>query len=279
MALERNAEAAESLEQVLRMPDHDLSISVVYAMAAIGAGSADHASEILDSLGKDPDDVYLWQARWLVLLARGDYATAEKRLKARTRETGDRDPETWRLKTQLLRVQGDDKALAKALAKGRVLPDLRGLAATLRQERALAAGEWSEAVAALDGLEPAEISYGDKLFAGLAILLSGDRDKADKLFLALDAELAPNEEDPDSAALLAMTQHLEGRASADDVLAAARRAGFGMLPHAYFVLAAAKEAEGDTVSAQILYEKSRRTALDLNVPYAAAAARAAFKEG
>ncbi len=279
MSLERDAEAAEHLEQALRAPDHDSSIPVMYAMAAIGAGSADHASEVLGSLGDDAEDPYLWQARWLLLLARGEYDAAAKQLQARTQETGDRDPETWRLKTQLLRLQRDEESLGKTLAEGRLLPGLRGLAATFRQERALAAGEWNEAAAALDGLEPAEVSHADKLFAGLALLLSGDREKASQRLAALDAELAENEGDADNAALLVMTRHLEGRASADAVLDAARRAGFRMLPHAYFVLAGAREAAGDAAGARALYERSRRTAVDLDVPYAAAAARAALKEG
>lgn len=280
MALERDAEAAEHLEQALQAPDLDSAVPMMYAMAAIGAGSADHASEVLRSLGEDDtENSYLWQARWLVLLARGEYDAAAKQLQARTQETGDRDPETWRLKAQLLRLQGDQEALGKTLAEGRLLPDVRGSAATLRQERALGAGQWNEAAAALDGLEPEEISHADKLFASLALLLSGDLDKAEKRLVALDAELAANEGDTDSEALLAMTRHLQGRASADEVLAAARRSGFRMLPHAYFVLAGAREAAGDTALAQILYERSRRTAVDLDVPYAAAAARAKGQEG
>jgi hypothetical protein len=280
MTLERDAEAAEHLEQVLGAPDLDSAIPVMYAMAAIGAGSADHASEVLRSLGEnDSEDVYLWQARWLLLLARGEYDAAAKQLQARIQEAGDRDPETWRLKAQLLRVQGDQEALGKALAEGWLLPDLRGSAATLRQERALGAGQWKEAAAAFDGLELKEISHVDELFSGLALLLSGDQKKAYLQLATLDAELTQNEADADSAALLAMTRHLEGRASADAVLAAARRAGFRMLPNAYFVLAGAREAAGDAEGARALYERSRRTAIGLDVPYAAAAARAALKEG
>jgi predicted Zn-dependent protease len=273
LVMERYAEAAEYLEQVLRMPDHDSSIATPYVMAAIGAGSADHAGEVLRSLGGEAEDVDLWQARWLLLLAQGDLEAATKLLKARFRET-DRDPEAWRLKTQLLLLKGDDRDLDKALVEGRLRPELAGLAATLRQERALAAGKWKEAVAALDGLKPEEVSDTGRLFAACALLLSGDRANAAQRLANLDGQLARNAQDSAGAAFLAMTRHLQGRASAKAVLAAARQAGFTMLPRAYFVLAAAREAVGDSAGARALYEQSRRTALDFDTPYAAAAARA-----
>lgn len=276
MRLERDAEAAEHLEQVLGTPGHESTLPVMYAMAAIGAGSVDHASEVLRPLGDDSEDIYLWRARWLLLLARGQYDLAARELQARIQETGDRDPETWNYKAQLLRLQGDQEALGKTLAEGRVLADLRNSAAILRQERALAAGQWNEAVTALDGLEPGEVTYLNKLFAGLALLLSGDREKAGQHLAALEAKLARHEGNAEGEALLAMTRHLEGRESADAVLAAARRAGYRMLPNAYFVLAGAREAAGDAEGARALYERSRRTSLDFDVPYAAAAAREAL---
>jgi hypothetical protein len=276
LAMERHAEAAEHLERALRMPDRDPSLPVPYVLAAIGAGAADHAGDVLGSLAGKPDaeDGYLWQARWLVLLARGDHEAAAKLLQARGLGSGDRDPEVWRLRTQLLRLQGDAAGLRRALAEGRLRPELSGLAATLRQEQALAAGSWSEAATAFDGLKPEDISYGDRLFAAWALAMSGDREQAGRRLAELDAELSQNAQDPERSALLAMTRHLERRAGADAVLAAARRAGYAMLPQAYFVLAAAREAAGDAAGARALYEKSRRTALDFSAPYLAAAARA-----
>jgi thioredoxin-like negative regulator of GroEL len=275
MAQERDAEAAENLEQVLRTPGHDEAADVMYAMASIGAGSAAHASEILDSLDSPSSGQAgppSWQARWLLLLARGDFSSAARRLEARSREAGEQ--ETWGFRTQLFRLQGDDAALKKAIAEGRLQPEKAGLAGTLRQERALAAGNWSEAVAALEGLKPEDVSPADRLLAAWALQMSGDREQAGQRLAALEAELASNAQDPESAAFLAMTRHLEGRESADAVLAAARRAGFNLLPHAYFALAAAREAAGDAAGARALYEKSRRATLDFSVPYAAAAARA-----
>ena len=276
MAQERNSEAAENLEQVLRTPGHDESVATMYAMASIGAGSTDHASEVLDSLTSpakgQAGSLYVWQARWLLQLARGDFGGAAQRLQELS-QAGDQDLE-WNYRTQLLRLQGDDAGLKKAIAEGRLQPGKAGVAGTFRQERALAAGNWSEAVAALEDLKPEDVSPADRLLAAWALQMSGDREKAGQRLAALEAELASNAQDPEGAAFLAMTRHLEGRERADAVLDAARRAGFTLLPQAYFVLAAAREAAGDAPGARPLYEKSRRTALDFGVPYAAAAARA-----
>lgn len=277
LALERDAEALENLEQTLKLPGRDSSVAVAYAMAAIGAGATGRAREALKEGGKEEeDDDNLWNARWLLLLASGEDETAEKLLRAREKTAEERDPAIWNLRAQLLRVRRDEASLKRALREGRIRPEVAGLAGTIRQEEALGAGNWKEAMAAIDELKPEEISVLDRLYAAWALRMSGDAGGAAERLAALETELAlAAREDTDSAALLAMVQHLSGRASGDAVLAAARRSGYRMVPHAWFVLGAAKEAAGDAAGARPLYERARQRALDLDVPYFMAAARAA----
>jgi|GEM_PF-1448104 len=276
LGLERDAEAADALEQALRLPDHDPAVAVLYAVAAIGAGTAEKGAEVLKAAVSNRNESFAaWQARWLLLLARGEYDIAAKQLEALSRQAGERDAEVWALKTQLLRMRGDEAGMTRALAEGRMRPETAGLAGVLRQERALGAGKWSDAVAAVDSMKPADASPSSRLFAACALLLSGDGEKAAQRLAALDAALAPGAaQNPETAALLAMVRHLEKRAPAEAVITSARQAGFNLLPTAYFVLAAAREAAGDTAGAAALYEKSRHRAVNLDYPYFAAAARA-----
>ncbi|HEV8580517.1 MAG TPA: tetratricopeptide repeat protein [Thermoanaerobaculia bacterium] len=277
LALERDAEALEILEPTLRMPDRDTTVTELYAMAAIGAGAIDRARGALDEVEKAlrDEDAQLWHARWLLLLAGGEFEAAEKRLKARELAYGERNPDVWALRAQLLRVQGDASGLKRILTEGRLRPDVAGLARTLLQEQALGAGQWQEAAAALDGLKPEEISYPDRVLAAWGLQMAGDRKGADERLAAVEAELEPAAaNDAQAAAQLAMARHLRRRTTAEAVLAAARRSGFHTVPHAYFVLAAEREAAGDAAGARLLYEKARRRSLDLDVPGFAAAARA-----
>jgi tetratricopeptide (TPR) repeat protein len=274
MALERDAESRELLEQVLQAPDHDPAFARVYAMAAIAAGTTEHAGQTLEAAEKQQqeEDDELWQARWLLSLAGGQYDAAAIRLRDRTQRAGEESADDWVRRVQLLRLR-EDPELAKVLLEGRLRPDVAGIAGTLRMEEALSRGEWKEAAAAIDTLKPEDTSFLDQLYVASALLLGGDRQAAEKRLGALDSQLSA-ESDASSAALLAMARHLEGRLPAAAVLASARRAGFNMLPHAYFVLAAARSAAGDTAGARELFEKSRRRALTFDLPYFAAAARA-----
>jgi tetratricopeptide (TPR) repeat protein len=275
LTLERPGESLEPLEQALQAPDHDPAIVRLYAMAAVAAGAVERADgrlEAIEKQQKEPDED-LWQARWLLALAAGQYDAAAARLQEHT-QAGGESPQDWMRRVQLMRLREDRAGTAKTLAEGRLRPDLAGLAGTLRMEDALGQGRWSEAAAAIDELKPEDISGSDRLYAATAALLSGDRKAAMERLDKLAADLAKAGDDADSAALLAMVQHLEGRAPAAAVLASARRAGFSSLPHAYFMLAAAREAAGDAAGARALYEKSRQCALTFDLPYFAAAARA-----
>jgi len=275
MALERDAESRELLEQVLQAPDHDPAYVKVYAMAAIAAGATEPAGATLETLEKQQkeEDDDLWQARWLLTLAGGQYDNATILLQDRTQKAGEESAIDWLRRVQLLRLRADRPAVDRALLEGRLRPDITGIAGTIRMEEALGRGEWKEAAAAIDALKPEDTSYFDRLYAASADLMGGDRPAAAKRLAALDAELAAATDDS-SAALLAMVRHLEGRLPAAAVLASARRAGFSMLPHAYFVLATARSAAGDAAGARALFEKSRQRALAFDLPYFAAAARA-----
>jgi hypothetical protein len=275
MALERDAESQELLEQVLQAPDHDPAYATVYAMAAIAAGTTAHAGEILEAAEKQQkeEDDDLWQARWLLSLAGGQYDAAAIRLRDHTQKAGEESVDDWVRRVQLLRLREDRAGVAKALLEGRLRPDLTGITGTFRMEEALSRGEWKEAAAAIDSLKPEDTSFLDQLYAASALLLGGDRPAAEKRLGALGSELS-TEADASSAALLAMARHLAGRLPAAAVLASARHAGFNMLPHAYFVLAAARSAAGDAAGARELFEKSRRRALTFDLPYFASAARA-----
>jgi thioredoxin-like negative regulator of GroEL len=273
LSVERDAEALDLLEQTLRVPGHDSSVEVAYAMAAIGAGATARARETLKETAEDEDD-NLWTARWLLLLASGEHDLAEKLLQARENPAEERDPEIWTLQAQLLRVRRDSATLRRVLRVGMLRPEVAGLAGTIREEEALAAGDWKEAVAAIDELKPEETSYLDRIYAAWALRMSGDAQGAGERLAALETELAAAGDDSQNAALLAMTQHLAGKAPANAVLAAARRAGYRMVPHAWFILGAAREANGDAAGARSLYEKARQRALDFDVPYFMASARA-----
>jgi hypothetical protein len=67
---------------------------------------------------------------------------------------------------------------------------------------------------------------------------------------------------------------LSGASSSEQAIAAARPAGFLMLPHAYFLVGARERARGDAASARRSFEKSAGTALTRDFPYLAAKALA-----
>jgi hypothetical protein len=276
LTLEQDAAAMELLEKAVQTTGHDSALDPVYAMAAIGAGAAGQADQVLETLEKQQkeEDEDLWQARWLLSLALGRYDAAEVRLREYTQRTGE-SPANWMRRVQSLRLRGDNAGLTRAIMEGRLKPETAHSAGLLRMEQALAQSKWAEAVQAIDELKPDEVSAVERLYAAIALLQAGERKAAGERLSALDAELSQSAgNDDNSAASLAMTRYLEGKAPAAAMLASARRAGFQMLPHASFVLASAREAAGDLAGARALYEKSRQRALAFELPYFAAAARA-----
>jgi len=276
LSLERDAESMEVLEKVVQTPGHDATFEPAYAMAAVGAGAAEHAGQVLEALDKQQKEKNenLWQARWIISLALGRYDAAAARLREHTQKNGE-SADDWLRRTQLLRLQGDTAGLAKMLLQGRLKPDTAGSAGTLQMEQALIASNWTEAVKAIDELKPADISLLDRLYAAMALLQGGDRKAANERLSALEASLAKESQHSDIlAAYVTMARYLEGKEPAAAVLASARRARFEDLAHAYFVLASARAAAGDAAGARALFEKSRHRALSFDLPYFVAAARA-----
>jgi predicted Zn-dependent protease len=269
MKLEKDAEAMEHLEAGLRIPGHDRSYVVDYAMAAIGAGATARAEEVMRGVtkatGEGEDE--LWRARWLLMLAGGRFDEAEQRLRQRTvRE--EEDAETWGFRLQLARLRGDPKEVTKALLAGKPWPDAL---CTARMERALEAGDYAEAARIVDEAKPGDRML--QLYAAAAQLLAGDRKGAEARLHAVETELKPETHDPNEMALLPLMEYLRGEARTEGTFAS-RFAGYESLPHGYFMLGARAAADGDAARARAWFEKSRAQSLDLAFPYFAATARA-----
>lgn len=276
LCAEQDAEAAQVLERVVSQPGGS-SYAPDYAMAAIAAGATAHASEVLRAADQatQEEDFDLWRGRWLLNLSVGQLEIAERLYREHSRNQDPEDPEIWRLRTQLLRLQGDGEELNKALVQGRLRPGLEEAVTDIRLERALVTGAYADAVAAVDELGE-EANYLQRLHAAAALLLAGDRKGAETRLAALETEIGsqPPAGDNRLLVILVMTRHLERMAPAGQVLAQARETGFLMLPHAYFILGVRAAADGDTAAARAYFEKSRQRSLDLEFPYLAATARA-----
>ncbi|HEY2292489.1 MAG TPA: tetratricopeptide repeat protein [Thermoanaerobaculia bacterium] len=276
MKLEQDAEAMDHLEASLRLPGHDQSYVVDYAMAAVGAGATARAEEVLKTTtkatGEDGDQ--LWRARWLLALAGGRYDDAEKRLRQRTAAgaAGEEDAKTWGYRLQLARLRGDEAETAKALLAGKRWPDAADTLCGARMERALEAGDYAEAARIAEEAKTENLML--QLYAAAAQLMAGDRKGAEARLHDVERKLGPDPQETGNGALRSLARYLRGEGKAESALLASRLAGFEYLPHAYFLLGARAAADGDAARARAWFEKSRARSLDLDFPYFAATARA-----
>jgi tetratricopeptide (TPR) repeat protein len=272
MALERYGEAAATLGQALQIPDHDSDTPYLYAVAAVGAGELDGAARRLVPVRREHADYdAVWNGRWLVTLARRDWAAANRQLQERAAD-GDKSPRAlealWNRRVELLRAQRLFGQLDPLLASA---SSPKTQAAIVRFERLMEDGRYAQAAAWFDQELAREASTPAmyRLYAAAGLLLAGDSRAASERLHAAMAEGPPGR-DLEGDAFTALAEALAGRGRDEDVLRAARRAHFIRLKDAYFLLGARALAQGDIPRARRLFQTSARACVDLGFPLEAA---------
>lgn len=274
MALERYPEAAEALVRVLQNPAHDPMTPYLYAVAAIGAGDLEGAAKRLTPVPPaHPDFESLWNARWLLALARQQWPAASALLQERSTAWDDSPEEKatrWSRRVELLRAQRLYSQLDPLLASP---ASPKPQAAVVRFERLMEEGRYADAVAWYDqalAKEPAAPAIY-RLYAAAGLLLAGEpRAASERLRAALADEHAPARMDVDNEAFAVLAVALDGRGSDQDVLRVARHGHFMRLKDAYFLLGARAAARGDPARARQHFQTSARASLDLGFPLEAA---------
>jgi tetratricopeptide (TPR) repeat protein len=273
---EQHAEALEAFGRALAVPAHPADLHLAYAMAAVGAGSPGPADQVLQRTGAGPEDV--WEARWLLALADGRFDDAQDLLNAHE----DRDPDdtdVWKHRILLLRLAGRRELLDKELSRAAHREELAEDLATVHFDMALEEGRFRDAAAVVDR-EMAEDRAGanrvDRVYAAAALLLAGDRKAADERLGKLAAELAGEKDwsSRNTQAAGVLTTILDHPISAAEAIRRAAQVDFTVIPHAYFMLGVRAAAAGDAQAAHGFFARSRKTALDLELPYLAAQALA-----
>jgi len=274
MALERYPEAAAALAQALQNPAHDPTTPYLYAVAAVGARDLEAASKRLTAVTRAHADYEaVWNARWLLALARQQWPAASALLQERS-AAGDNSPEEkqvmWSRRAELLRAQRLYSQLDPLLASP---ASPKPQAAIVRFERMIEEGRYAEAAAWYDealAKEPATPPIY-RLYAAAGLLLAGDRREASQRLRAVLADdRAPSRMDVDNDAFAVLAVALDGRGSDEEVLRVARHGHFMRLRDAYFMLGARAAARGDQTRARQHFHTSARASLDLGFPLEAA---------
>jgi len=274
MALERYPEAAAALAQALQNPAHDPSTPYLYAVAAVGAGDLEAAARRLAPVARGHADYEaVWNARWLLALARQQWPAASALLQERSaagNDSADEKQSTWSRRAELLRAQRLYAQLDPLLASP---ASPKPQAAMVRFERMIEEGRYADAAAWYDealAKQPAAPPIY-RLYAAAGLLLAGERRAAsERLQAVLAEERAPARLDVDNDAFAAMAVALDGGGRDEDVLRAARHGHFMRLRDAYFMLGARAAARGNQALARRHFQTSARTSLDLGFPREAA---------
>ena len=274
MALERYPEAATTLAQVLQNPAHDPSTPYLYAVAAVGAGDLEGAAKRLSPVARPhPDYESVWNARWLLALARQQWPSANALLQERS-AAGDSTPEerqvTWSRRAELMRAQRQYTQLDPILAAP---TSPKPQAAIVRFERLIEEGRYAEAAAWYDQALAKEAAAPTiyRLYAAAGLLLAGDqRAASERVRAVLADENATARRDVDDDVFAALAVALEGRGTDQEVIRAARHGHFMRLRDAYFLLGARAAARGDHARARQHFQTSARVSLDLGFPLEAA---------
>lgn len=272
LALERDADAMAAFRRALELPGHDPNVVTAYALAAIGAGSPAAADAAIRSgMPEEPED-FLWRPQWLLALANGRHGDAERMLAKRSRAEPD-NPDLWILEMHLLRHRGQSDQVMRELRRTEEHPGAEYPAVLIHLEELLAQGQYREAGQLVDSEEQlGEPLY--RLYGAAAFLLAGDRSAAEERLGKLIAGAGEELAEQDARSLTTMAEALRKPVPAEQVLRDARRSGFPMLAHAYFILGVRATAAGDAAAARGFFLKSRQRALDFELPYFAAKALA-----
>ncbi len=272
LGLERYDDAVAAVDPSLDATPFAADAAYLYAYAAAGAGRASETAQRLQALSaRDPYNATLWQARWTSALAAEDWKRAERLLQEYQRNAAGQDP--WKYRVQLLELEGGShsdeahKRLQVALKQA----DRSAEAALLHFQSLFAAGEYAQAAECLDEI-PGGTNDLYRLYAAAGLVMAGERAEAAVRLQALERELAAAGGTNETEFYRVAVRLLQGDASAERAIARAREAGFLMLPHAYFLVAARERASGRTAPATKLFERSARTALTRDFPYLAARA-------
>ncbi len=262
MGLERYDEATTEILKTLDAGALVSEAANLLSFAAVGAGRASEASPRLATLGVQlPYDLAVWQARFLSTLALSDWIQCERLLQEYERTSG---AEAVSERIQLLRLKGDaDEA-------GRRVERNAASGATLLQFQSLyLQGRYDEAARVL-----AEVPGGSnelyRLYAVVGLEIAGLSQEAKTGLASLEEDLLGSGFDAEAGFYRATVEALSGRASEERAIAAAREAGFMMLPHAYFLLGAHQKAAGNVGGAAGHFRRSEKTAVTLDFPYLAA---------
>lgn len=268
IALERYSEALPELEGVLDSKEYAPEAAIPYVHASIGAGTSEKARADLVRVFRDPlSNFSVWEARWALELALGQWNAAEALLETRAKQEGD-PRETWLRRVQVARLQGDSVRVLKLLDEGDKQGELAQRAALLRFEHLLERGQYREAASVLDrafagSKEGAPRLY--QIYAAAGLMMAGERTD-----LSVLADWTQSAESEEEKAMRALVEALSGRASEERVVGAARAQHYLFLQHAYFMLGARNFVAGDRTTARRLFEKSARTSVDMSFPLLAA---------
>jgi hypothetical protein len=269
MGLERYGEAVTEIEKTLDASALIQEAASLYAPAAVGASRAPDADQRLKSLSVlHPQDIYVWRARWATTLAQAQWLEAERLLQDYRKNWGE---EPWEERIQLLRLKGEpDQARQQVeLARGR--EDLAGVAHNVRFDLFYTEGRYQDAADSLvEFPEGADALH--ELYAAAGLSMAGREADAKSRLLALSDQL--HGDNAEVAFYRAAHRALLAGGSDEEALAAARDAGFLMLPHAYFLLGARHRVSGSPDVATRYFQKSAATAVTLGFPYLAARALA-----
>ena len=272
-AMERYDDAFREFSTALDMGNHDSTVVIYYASAAISEGKPSEAVEKVEEIRKSqPRDYGAMQARWLLALASSDWEAAanlQKTLAAREA------PETtWWRSTKILRLKADPSVDAK-IGTAIHSRDLRPLALQARASRLLESGEFADCATFVEenakDIDPAAVVMFEAYAAG-GLILQGKTADADKVLNEARQILDDPKKDNSDKVTSAIVDGLRGAMPIASVMEVAREGD--AMPHAWFVAAVRSAQSGDRRTAALDLEKCTRAASDLEFPYLEAKAMA-----
>jgi tetratricopeptide (TPR) repeat protein len=262
MGLERYDEAATEIAASMDSGALLSEGAQLLGYAAIGAGRVAEVSPRLSALGAQlPFDAAVWEARFLAALALSDWIQGERLLQEYKKWVGI-EPVAERIR--FLRLKGDEEE-----ADQRIAIDAASGATLLQFQSLYLEGRYEEAARILSEVEGgANELY--RLYAFVGLEMAGLSREATTALSSLESDLVRVGFDAEADFYRALVDVLRGRASEEQALTAAREAGFMMIPHAYFLLAAHAKSQGNAEAASAYFRRSAATAVTLDFPYLAA---------
>jgi hypothetical protein len=265
MGLERYGEAVTEIEATLDASALVQEAASLYAPAAVGAARAQDADQRLKVLAVQyPRDFSIWRARWTTTLAQAQWVEAERLLLEYQKNSGD---EPWEERIQLLLLKGERDQARRQVELARARADLAPLAWAIEFDVLYTERRYEEAADCLAELRGGADAL-HRLYAAVGLRMAGREAEATSGLLALKDELSG-----DNAEVVfyrAAIDALTAGGSDEEVLSAARDAGFLIVPHAYFLLGARSQASGRSDDASRYFQKSSETAVTRGFPYLAA---------